>query len=320
MIEIGDKGAHFTFKKILNFLIYFFFKKFVFFSFKYFKTIINFLFYLFFIFFLNLGASIFTLIMAALACHRDRRSADARLLLAAALLAAGLTHQCMQRTDALHVLQSAFLSFALLPVSLLVLSRAGRIGRPSIPWSLGTTCAMGLVMSFGTPHLCQYLIGATRFTLDSDAPEAEAVTVRGRSFPFRVLAAQTREVVGYLERQSRPGERLFVGTGDLRRTFANDTFIYHLLPWLTPATYFLEMNPLSANRAGSRLASDVASADWLVLNHIWDDADEPNLCRHPGSDEPNEVVRRQFDLCGRVWPFEVYRRKTAAPARGIAIY
>jgi hypothetical protein len=137
------------------------------------------------------------------------------------------------------------------------------------------------------------------------------VTVRDRQFPIRSLAAEAQKVVAFIETHAAPGERLFVGTGDLRLTYVNDTFIYHLLPWLSPATYFLEMNPLSANRPNSRLASDVASADWLVLNHVWDDSREPNLSTQPGSDAPNEVVRTQFDLCGRTGPFEVYRKRAA---------
>lgn len=273
-----------------------------------------------FIFYLNLGTSVLGLIAGALAWHRDRRSQDSRLFLAVSILAAALAHQCMQRTDAIHILQSAFLSIGLLPITLLVLLRNGRIAIPAIPWSLGTASAVGAFLFFFTPQLCQYTVAATKLTLDSDLPKTEFITVRNRSFPYGLLADPTRAVVRFLEKQTRPGERLFVGTGDLRRTFANDTFIYHLLPWLTPATYFLEMNPLSANRPDSRLASDIASADWLVLNHMWDDADEPNLCRQNGSDEPNEIVRKQFDLCGRSWPLEIYHRKAKAPPGAVALH
>ena len=145
------------------------------------------------------------------------------------------------------------------------------------------------------------------------------MTVRDRQFPTRSLAAEAQHVVAFLEAQAVPGERLFVGTGDLRLSYVNDTFIYHLLPWLTPATYFLEMNPLSANRPNSRLADDVASADWLVLNHAWNLSREPNLSTQPGSDAPNEVVRTQFELCGRTGPFEVYHHKRVAGAAPVAV-
>jgi hypothetical protein len=96
-----------------------------------------------------------------------------------------------------------------------------------------------------------------------------------------------------------PGPRLFVGPADLRRTNYNDTFIYYMLPRLQPATYFLEMNPGSANRPDSRLAKDIASADWLILNHGLDQWNEPNGSAKFASDAPMRVVRDQFELCGR---------------------
>ncbi len=272
-----------------------------------------------FIFYLNLGTSALGLLAGTLAWYRDRHSKNSRLFVAVTILAAALAHQCMQRTDAIHILQSAFLSIGLLPITLLVLLRNGRIAAPTIPWSLGTTCAVGLFMFFFTPQLCQFATAATKVAFDTDSPKTESINVRNRTFPYRLLADPTRAVVRYLEKRTRPGERLFVGTGDLRRTFANDTFIYHLLPWLTPATYFLEMNPLSANRPNSRIARDIASADWLVLNHLWDEADEPNLSQQNGSDEPNEVVRQHFDLCAKSWPLEIYHRKPAAPPKSIAL-
>ena len=81
------------------------------------------------------------------------------------------------------------------------------------------------------------------------------------------------------------------------------------MPKLTPATYFLEMNPLSANRPGSRLAADVQSADWLVLNRAWDSWDEPNRSFEYGSNAPNAVVQRDFVQRGEFGPFLLWQRK-----------
>src|SRR5436853_2801798 len=93
-----------------------------------------------------------------------------------------------------------------------------------------------------------------------------------RAFPFGFsYAAQDAEkLLIELERVSLRGQRLFVGPGDLRLNNYCDTYIYHLEPQLVPATYFLEMNPGSANAPGSRLASDIATADWIVLNRRYD--------------------------------------------------
>ena len=59
---------------------------------------------------------------------------------------------------------------------------------------------------------------------------------------------------------------------------------------LTAATTFLEVNPLSANRPNSRLAADVLSADWLVLDHRWNLWTEPNASQDYGSDAPEKVI------------------------------
>src|ERR1700692_4741169 len=82
-----------------------------------------------------------------------------------------------------------------------------------------------------------------------------------------------------------------------------------MCPQLRPATYFLEMNPHSANRPNSRLAADVASANWLVLDHDTDNWNEKNDSTKFGSDLPMRVVAQQFELCGQYGPCDLYRRK-----------
>ena len=98
--------------------------------------------------------------------------------------------------------------------------------------------------------------------------------------------------------KSRPGERLLVGPADLSRTIYSDVVFYYLFPELTPATYFIEMDPGLADREGSRLASDVASADWLILTNFWTGWYEPNASIHFGSEAPNKVVADHFCLVG----------------------
>jgi hypothetical protein len=110
-----------------------------------------------------------------------------------------------------------------------------------------------------------------------------------------------------LVRLSAPGQKLLVGPRDLRRTVGADTFFYHLLPTLEPATYYLEMNPGSTNAPGSRLAPDVANADWLILDRSWDYINEPNRSAEFGSDVPNQVVREKFDLWKEYGPYLLMR-------------
>jgi hypothetical protein len=116
--------------------------------------------------------------------------------------------------------------------------------------------------------------------------------------------------------QIESGERVFVGTADLRKTPYSDAYLYYLLPDATPGTRYIEMDPGMANAPDSGLADEVAGSDWLILSHVWDAWDEPNDSRINGPNEPNEVVARDFCLVGHYGAgdrtfFEVYRRKTA---------
>ena len=58
------------------------------------------------------------------------------------------------------------------------------------------------------------------------------------------------------------------------------------------------MDPGVANREGSGMAEDVASADVVVLSSVWDAWDEPNDARIVGSDESNQVLRERFCSVG----------------------
>jgi hypothetical protein len=124
------------------------------------------------------------------------------------------------------------------------------------------------------------------------------------------LVRTTGALLDRIERMAASGDRLFVGPADLRRTNYNDTFLYHMLPQLRPATYFLEMNPGSANRPNSRLASDIRTADWLILNRAYDNWLEPNSSSRNGSDESNAVVRAEFTLCDEFGDYLLFRRKS----------
>jgi hypothetical protein len=149
--------------------------------------------------------------------------------------------------------------------------------------------------------------------LNPNAGQAVVLEQNGRRIPLATLPLlrATGTLLGRLEKLAHPGDRLFVGPADLRRTNYNDTFLYHMLPQLRPATYFLEMNPGSANRPNSRLASDIRTADWLILNRTYDDWREENSSGGNGSDEPNLVVRTEFTLSGQFGDYLLYRRKSA---------
>jgi len=253
---------------------------------------------------LNLAAGI-----VALRKFDDSRATP--VLLATALFAAGITHQPYHRLDFIHLLFAAFLTISFLPLSLLVLTNAlrGQLMRPALA---GALCAGAAALLFVCmPSIRKGTLSAFAHRVSGTPSSSFLVKRNDRS--FRLLSASSAMMVERmlekLDLLSKPGERLFVGPADLRRTNYSDTFIYHLMPKLRPASPFLEMNPFSANAPGSRLSSDLEQADWLVLNRAWDDWQEQNRSRENGSDEPLRVVRNDFILVEEYGSFELFRRK-----------
>jgi hypothetical protein len=130
-----------------------------------------------------------------------------------------------------------------------------------------------------------------------------------RSFPLSTgqEAHEAEQTVAAVNRISEPGDRLFVGPDDLRVTFYVDTYLYHLLPDLEPATYYLTMTPGTANREGSRLASDIASADVVVMGTLPDYTQlTPNA--EIGSDAATQVLEQHFCLVDTFFVHLIYRR------------
>jgi hypothetical protein len=262
------------------------------------------------LFYAMVVAALANIIAAILAVRAHSTGRRERILLALALLGAGVMPQAWQRLDSAHVLFVAFLVIGILPISVYAFLARRKKDQKPLWFALGSTALVLLFLAAITPAFLTAAVSAFRVALQT-SPVGSAFVERGsRSFPVgppeRVV--YIGRMLDEIERLSKPGERLFVGPGDLRRTNYCDTFIYHLLPKLRPATYFLEMNPLSANRPGSRLAADVASADWLVLNHQWDVATEPNRSVEYGSAEAANVVRDRFQIQGTYGSFAIFRR------------
>ncbi|MCU1498680.1 MAG: hypothetical protein JWM47_2633, partial [Acidimicrobiales bacterium] len=169
---------------------------------------------------------------------------------------------------------------------------------------------VALVPLFVIPHFTARtwvdLVGQTR----SDDVFGYPLRHGDRTFYLgsETIAADGQRMLDEVGPQMQPGERLFVGTADLRKTPYSDAYLYFLLPRLIPATRYIEMDPGMANRADSGMAGEVAAADWLILTHIWDGWQEPNGSRDLGSDAPNRVVRRDFCSAGVYGPYEVFRR------------
>ena len=267
--------------------------------------------YLICLFFAHIAAVGANILAGILAIRAARRDPAGRLILALALLGLGLTHQMAQRLDGWHVLFGAFVSFGLLPLSIFTIQAYFRAIQPRWAHALLATAAVLVLIESIAPELVATARGRIVAGVSGETKEIVFIEQRGRRFPFSSMreALAIGKMFDRLDKLASPGQRLFVGPADLRRTNCNDTFIYYMVPQLQPATYFLEMNPGSANRPNSRLAEDIASADWLVLSHQFDGWNEPNESGRPGSDQPMRVVNDQFELCGQYGSRDLYRRR-----------
>jgi len=256
-------------------------------------------------------AALTNLAAGFLALRKDAHSWPNRLFAAAAIFAFGITHEALQRTDSGHVTLCSFLSLALVPVSFAILSEHW-IARPaSRSRHLFFVTATLLAAAGLAPELVHLIDQSVGIGGRSRKDDVVFLQHGGRSFPVDSIAV-ARDTGALLDKMTSvalPSQKLFVGPADLRRTNYNDTFLYYFLPQLTPATYFLEMNPLSANRPGSRLGSDLLSADWLILDHRLDEWNEPNDSMRFGSDAPNLLVQSRFDLYAKQGAYDIYRRK-----------
>jgi hypothetical protein len=252
------------------------------------------------------------LVVAGIVAFR-RATPHGRRLLAAALFAAGLLPQALQRADSTHIAWVACVAFGLLPaaaVELLPIAspRLRNVAAAGLPLVL-----MFAVFPFFTWRSYADAVAQTL----GDRPYTGTMSNGDRTFLYgrRAAVDAVNELLPVVEDLTEPGDRLFVGPGDLRKTPYSEAFLYHLLPELVPATRYIEMDPGVANAPDSGLADEVASADVLILSTIRDAWTEPNASRDFGPDEPNEVVAREFCLVGSYGDgdgdrglYEVYRR------------
>ena len=266
---------------------------------------------------INIAAGILELRKAA----TRRRGA---LLFGAGILGLGIIHYAVQRFDFGHALNSIIIAASFFPLSIFILVSAAKIISKRIA-AASVALAMIVILAgfFGSPfrHFCRnfgVMLGIfTQRQPSKTGEQLEAgdkgifIVHNGRPFPFGFpyAAEDADKILTELERVSIPGQRLFVGPGDLRLTNYCDTYIYYLEPQLRPATYYLEMNPGSANAPQSRLASDIASADWVILNRRWDFLNEANLSTQFGPAEPIQVLRRDFDFWWQRGSYLLFRNK-----------
>jgi hypothetical protein len=222
-----------------------------------------------------------------------KRGGDKRLMVLA-LFSAGLLPQALQRADSTHLAWVSCVPFGLLPAAIAELRR--------------TRSTRTLILAAMTPVLMTLLLVPDftwRAWSDYTARgllgrEHEQGTMRSGDREFfygRPDAVEAvNELIPLVREISDPGDTLFVGTADLRKTPYSEAFLYYLLPELDPATRYIEMDPGVANAEDSGMAEELRAADLVILSSIRDDWVEPNDSRDFGPEEPNEIVRTQFCL------------------------
>ena len=138
-----------------------------------------------------------------------------------------------------------------------------------------------------------------------------SVDHRGRSFYYgrQDVPVAAEAMLDDVERLSEPGDRVIVGTGDLRRTPYSEAYLYYLLPQLVPGTRYIEMDPGVANADDSGLADELRESDIVILSTMYDNWIEPNTSMDAGSAEPGEVLDELYCLHDR------YGENPAAGAR-----
>lgn len=228
---------------------------------------------------------------------RAHRAGRSRLLVLA-VFAAGLLPQAMQRADSTHLAWVSCVTFALLPVALVELAPRDWLGSRARKLAAGLVPVVLLVAVLPDFTVRSYA-DAVAQTL-GHRRLAGVMEHEGRT--FRYARADAVDAVNALlplvDSVTEPGDRLFVGPGDLRKTPYSEAFLYHLLPELVPATHFIEMDPGIANAPDSPMADELRAADVAILSSIRDDWNEPNDSRVFGPNEPNEVLVEYFCLIG----------------------
>ncbi len=252
---------------------------------------------LFIWFFVMIAVVIAVPVIGRFAVRRDPGRYQARVLLAAGLFGLGMLPQGIQRVDSAHFSWVSCVSLALLPVAVVELLRLRRASLPR--WTpMVTIVAIPVAIVLLFPHFTGWSYADFVAQTFGRHRLAFPIERNGRTFYYGRddVAQAARDLLAEVPKVAKPGDRLFVGPTDLRKTPYSDAYLYYLLPEYPPGTYFIEMDPGVANRKGSRMPADLAGSQIAILSGVWNDWDEPNDARKFGSDESNRVLRRDFCL------------------------
>ena len=265
-------------------------------------------------------------ILGRIAVKRAPERHQAHVLLAAGLFGLGMISQGIQRVDSAHFAWVCCVSAALLPVAVFETLHVrtqsdGRFWRR-------TLCALAIptaiVLLF--PHFTGWSYADFVAQTFGKHRLAYPITRNGRTFYYGRpdVAKSAQDLLDVIPKYARPGDKLFVGTTDLRKTPYSDAYLYYLLPEYAPGTYYIEMDPGVANADDSRMPKDLKRSQLVILSGVWNDWSEPNDSRKFGSPKSNRVLHRLF--CRQDWfgqrpddgvpLYELWIRKSRGPCNG----
>jgi len=236
---------------------------------------------------LEQGDVTFTLVMLAMAVAVMTLGRQHRRLwgVVTVLMVYGL-----QRIDPAHLVRSSAVLIGVLPGPLLA-------RRLPAPW----VAAAAVLPILAVPFLRDSI-------LDPSPPQGYEIRVGDRVWWQDEPTDDLERLAVAVSAATDPGDRLFVGPAPLSEANYNDLFLYYLFPDLDPTGPWFEFNPQNANREGSGLDRQVASADVVILTDRYQAGWVGP--RSFGSDAPAEALREGFQSVDRIGPWELFVRQS----------
>lgn len=237
------------------------------------------------------------------------RNPQARLLIGAGLWGLGMVPFALSKLDEGHIVISAMAELAMLPCAALVLVRGTpptrQVPAASHAFALAAVAAVGFFACAEAIRLPVY--HAAKELVSGAREPSYQVSGGGRSFPLAdpAQAQQAQAMVAALDRLARPGDSLFVGPQDLRTAGTpNSIFLYFLLPWLKPASYFMDVDRHTINRPANHFPQELLRAKFLVLEAGPPAASASEL----GPPTANEIVQARFCVKAESGGYRLYER------------
>jgi hypothetical protein len=247
-------------------------------------------------FVLLVGSLVALGLTAARVRRREPNAFRGVVLAVVAAFSIGILPQALQRPDPTHLAWVSCVPFGFLPVVGYELARRWRPTFSPTRRYVVSAVPIVLILVLLVPS---FLVrDYTDVSLETFGVSRQSHTIenKGRRFYYgnEEAANELAELLPVANEIAQPGDRLVVGTGDLRKTPLSEAFLYYLLPQTRPGTYYIEMDPGVANADDSKLTDDLEHADVVILSRVWDEFDEPNDSRELGSSKPNRVLRERF--------------------------